>query len=78
MSIQIKTQETDKYGRATYAYLNLEQGLELYEGGLYRLLQIEFAQLQKETERTKEYTKLLRDLNKRCEDLGIKLLKEGE
>jgi hypothetical protein len=78
MSIQIKTQDTDKYGRANYAYLTLEQGLELYEGELYRKLQLEFAQLQKETERTKEYTKLLRDLNKRCADLGIKPLKEGE
>jgi hypothetical protein len=78
MSIQIKTQDTDKYGRANYAYLTLEQGLELYEGELYKKLQLEFAQLQKETERTKEYTKLLRDLNKRCADLGIKPMKESE
>jgi hypothetical protein len=78
MSIQIKTQDTDKYGRPVYAYLALEQGLELYEGGLYRLLQVEFARLQRETERNKEYSKHLRELTKKCEDLGIKMMKEGE
>ncbi len=78
MSIQVKTERVDKYGRPEYAYLSIEDGLELYEGKLYKLLQKELGIVQVETDRNKEYAKYLRDLAKKCEDLGIKPLKEGE
>lgn len=77
MSIQIKTDRTDKYGRPEYAYISIEEGLELYEGKLYKLLQKQLDLVQKETDRNKEYAKYLRDLTKRCVDLGIKPVKEG-
>jgi hypothetical protein len=77
MSIQVKTERVDKYGRPEYAYLSIEEGLELYEGKLYKLLQKELGVINNETERTKEYAKYLRELAKKCGDLGIKPLKEG-
>jgi hypothetical protein len=78
MSIQVKTERVDKYGRPEYAYLSIEEGLELYEGKLYKFLQKELGVVQVETDRNKEYAKYLRELTKKCEDLGIKPLKEGE
>jgi hypothetical protein len=75
MSIQIKTQDTDKYGRPEYAYISIEVALELYEGGLYRLLQSELGRVQLETERNKEYARYLRELTKKCDELGIKQVK---
>ena len=72
MSIQIKTKDTDKYGRPEYAYISIEVALELFEGGLYKLLQSELGKVQVETDRNKEYAKYLRELTKKCEELGIK------
>jgi hypothetical protein len=77
MSIQIKTKDTDKYGRPEYAYISVEVALELYEGGLYKLLQSELGIIQLQTERNKKYTQYLRELTKKCEQLGIKQVKAG-
>jgi hypothetical protein len=75
MSIQIKTKDTDKYGRPEYAYISVEVALELYEGGLYKLLQSELGIIQLQTERNKKYAQYLRELTKKCEQLGIKQVK---
>ncbi len=75
MSIQIKTKDTDKYGRPEYAYISIEVALELYEGGLYKLLQSELGRVQVETDRNKKYAQYLRELTKKCEELGIKQVK---
>lgn len=77
MSIQLKTDRTDKYGRPEYAYISIQEGFELFEGKLYRLLQKELALVNKETEKNKEYAKYLRELTKKCEDLGIKPLEDS-
>jgi hypothetical protein len=77
MSIQIKTKDTDRYGRPEYAYISIEVALELYEGGLHKLLQSELAKVQVETERNKKYAQYLREVTKKCEQLGIKQVRAG-
>ena len=72
MSIQIKTKDTDKYGRPEYAYISIDVALELYEGGLHKLLQSELNKVQVETDRNKKYAQYLREITKKCEALGIK------
>jgi len=78
MSIQIKVNRQNKWGNQAYETIAIEEAFALYEGGLYKLLQEELAVITDEVNRNKEYATYLRQLTKKCEDLGIKPLKKGE
>lgn len=78
MSIQIKVNRQNKWGTQAYETIAIEEAFALYEGGLYKLLQEELGVITDEVNRNKEYATYLRQLTKKCEDLGIKPLKKGE
>ena len=78
MSIRIKVNKENKWGTQSYETIAIEEAFALYEGGLYKLLQEELGVITDEVNRNKEYATYLRQLTKKCEDLGIKPLKKGE
>jgi hypothetical protein len=78
MSIRIPTTTLNKRGYYDSAYIDLATAIHLYDGELFRLLQLEVRQLHRQVEENKEDGKALRELAKRCADLGIKPAKEGE
>jgi hypothetical protein len=79
MTVKIRTKwPDDKTGEPKYAYIDTNEALRLYEGGLYSLLQQELNDIQKSTANRKEELKELNNLTKKFEELGIKPLRAGE
>ena len=78
MTVQIRTKWPDDYGKPKYAYIDTDEALRLYEGGLYKLLQQELREIQKSTVNRKDELKELNNLTKKFDELGIKPLKAGE
>jgi len=76
VSIRVQLNERDKWGIAKSGYISVETALELYEGGLYTLLQKEYAYIQEQIERNKDNIKAGQALLKRYETAGIKAPKE--
>jgi hypothetical protein len=72
MSIRIPTTSVDKRGWRQYADIDIETAVHLFDGELFRLLQLEVRRLHTEIEANKDEGKALRELAKRCADLGIK------
>ena len=72
MTIRIPTTSLDKRGWRQYADIDLETAVHLFDGELFRLLQLEVRRLHIEIETNKDEGTALKRLAKRCEDLGIK------
>jgi hypothetical protein len=72
MTIRIPTTAVDKRGWRLYADIDLETAVHLFDGELFRLLQLEVRRLHREIEANKEEGTALKQLAKRCADLGIK------
>jgi len=72
MSIRIPTTSLDRRGWRQYADIDIETAVHLFDGELFRLLQLEVRRLHTEIEANKDEGKVLRELAKRCADLGIK------
>jgi hypothetical protein len=72
MSIRIPTTAVDKRGWRLYADIDLETAVHLFDGELFRLLQLEVRRLHAQIEDNKDEGKALRELAKKCADLGIK------
>jgi hypothetical protein len=72
MTIRIPTTSRDKRGWREHADIDLETAVHLFDGELFRLLQLEVRLLHREIEANKEEGTALKQLAKRCADLGIK------
>jgi hypothetical protein len=72
MTIRIPTTSVDKRGWRQHADIDLETAVHLFDGELFRLLQLEVRRLHREIEANKEEGLALKQLAKRCADLGIK------
>lgn len=68
MSIRIKTEDT-KFSTST---ISINTALELYEGGLYKMIQEESAWINHTIKSNRENIKIGQQLLKRIEDAGIK------
>ena len=72
MSLYIKTEDT----KFRVSRITIETALELYEGGLYKMLQEEYSTILRGIEFNKGNVKMAQATLKKYEALGIKAPKE--